>query len=84
MPNEKEKINILSLFPEEIEAAPSYRQKQVFSWLHKHAARSFSEMTNLPSSLRSGLDGRYRIDVPEELERQVSADGTQRNGADAL
>jgi 23S rRNA (adenine2503-C2)-methyltransferase len=77
MQNNK-KVDVLSLYPEEIEVSPSYRQTQVFSWLHKHAVRSFAEMTNLSAGLRSELDGRYCIDVPEELERQISADGTQK------
>jgi 23S rRNA (adenine2503-C2)-methyltransferase len=74
----KEKIDILSLFPEEIDVSPPYRQGQVFSWLHKHAVKSFSEMTNLPAAMRSELDERFYIPVPEELERLVSEDGTQK------
>jgi 23S rRNA (adenine2503-C2)-methyltransferase len=77
MPNDT-KVNILSLFPEEIEVSPSYRQTQVFSWLHKHTVKSFAEMTNLPAPLRRELDSRYAIYIPEEFERQVSVDGTQK------
>ncbi|MCL1807575.1 MAG: 23S rRNA (adenine(2503)-C(2))-methyltransferase RlmN [Oscillospiraceae bacterium] len=73
-----DKIDILSLLPEEINVTPAYRQKQVFSWLGKHGVRSFSEMTNLSIQLRSELSERYSLDIPREMERQVSADGTQK------
>jgi 23S rRNA (adenine2503-C2)-methyltransferase len=73
---QNEKIDILSLFPEEIDISPAYRRKQVFGWLHKHAARSFGSMTNLSKAMRGELDGRFGIYAPEEAERQVSKDGT--------
>lgn len=34
---------------------PKFRAKQIFDWLHKKAAASFDEMTNLPSQLRESL-----------------------------
>jgi len=34
---------------------PSYRAGQLFSWMHEKQALSFSEMTNLPKSLREKL-----------------------------
>jgi 23S rRNA (adenine2503-C2)-methyltransferase len=70
------KIDALSLFPEEIDVSPPFRQRQVFSWIHKHRARSFHEMTSISKLLRGELDGRYSLDMPREAERQVSADGT--------
>ena len=73
-----EKIDILSLFPEEIDVEPAYRKKQVFSWLGKRGAASFGQMTDLPKTLRAALAGQYSFAVPQELRRQVSADGTQK------
>ncbi len=73
-----EKINILSLLPEEIEAEPAYRRGQIFAWLGKRAARSFEAMTDLPKTLRDNLAERYRLDVPEEVTRCVSTDGTEK------
>jgi 23S rRNA (adenine2503-C2)-methyltransferase len=71
-------MDFLSLLPEEIDVSPPYRQKQIFSWIHKHKARAFDEMTNIPKTLRSELAERYPLNVPREIERQVSADGTQK------
>ncbi|MDR1668362.1 MAG: 23S rRNA (adenine(2503)-C(2))-methyltransferase RlmN [Oscillospiraceae bacterium] len=72
------KTNILSLFPEEIEAEPAYRRKQIFAWIGKRGARSFDEMTDLPKGLRAELAERYTLDAAEETERRVSADGTEK------
>ncbi|MDR0326644.1 MAG: 23S rRNA (adenine(2503)-C(2))-methyltransferase RlmN [Oscillospiraceae bacterium] len=78
MPHEEGQLNILSLFPGEIDVLPVYRRKQIFAWLGKKGARSFEEMTDLPKTLRSELAERYSLSVPKELERQISADGTQK------
>lgn len=54
----------------------SYREKQVFSWLHK-GIRSFDEMTNLPKSLREKLSGLCELTPPKVLRKQESGlDGT--------
>ena len=31
----------------------AYRARQLYEWMHKKAARSFEEMTNIPGELRS-------------------------------
>ncbi len=55
---------------------PTFRAKQVFSWLHK-GVRSYEEMTNLPKSLRDTLAERYPLCPPEVVRRQESQkDGT--------
>lgn len=55
---------------------PSFRGKQVFSWLHK-GVRSYAEMTNLPQALRNALEERYPIKAPEVVRKQQSQkDGT--------
>ena len=76
------KAAIRSLLPEELEAElkalgePSYRAKQVFSWLSR-GAESFDGMSNLPKQLREKLKDRYYLAAPEVLRKQVSAhDGT--------
>ena len=76
------KAAIRSLLPEELEAElkalgePSYRAKQVFSWLSR-GAESFAGMSNLPKQLREKLKDRYYLAAPEVLRKQVSAhDGT--------
>ena len=55
---------------------PTFRAKQVFSWLHK-GVRSYDEMQNIPKALRQELAEKYPILAPEVVRRQESAsDGT--------
>ena len=55
---------------------PSFRAKQVFSWLHK-GVKSYDEMTNLPKALRDELAQAYPIHAPEVVRKQISKkDGT--------
>ena len=73
------KTDILSLFPEELasllENEPSYRIKQLFSWLHKGA--TFEEMTNLPKKMREDLAQKTYIALPEIAKKYTSKiDGT--------
>ena len=77
------KTDILSLtLPELTEALaeagePKYRGKQLYEWLHKKRAASFSECTNLSKKLIEYLDERYYIPSLEIKRKLVSAiDGT--------
>ena len=36
-----------------------FRAKQIYEWLHKHNARSYDEMTNVPKKLRDSLKEKY-------------------------
>ena len=55
---------------------PSYRGRQIFSWLHR-GARSFEEMNNLSKPLRSALAKEYYITAPQVVRKQISQlDGT--------
>ena len=55
---------------------PSFRGKQVFTWLHR-GVTSFEEMSNLSRSLRQKLAETYRITAPAVERKQVSRlDGT--------
>lgn len=73
----QELVDIKSMLPNEIEQSfkelgmPSYRAKQVFSWLSK-GVKSFDEMSNLPISLRQQLSQIYYIDAPRVLSKQIS------------
>ncbi len=56
---------------------PSYRAKQVYSWIHQKGADSYEEMTNLPSSLRLELAQKLPLKCCRIERKQVSAsDGT--------
>ena len=55
---------------------PSFRGKQVFTWLHK-GVTSFDEMTNLPKDLRDKLKSAFTLTVPKVARKQMSKqDGT--------
>lgn len=65
----------LEQFLERIDA-PSYRATQIEEWLYEHAARGFSEMTNLPGALRLELAEEYSLTPLEIAYEAVSSDGT--------
>ena len=55
---------------------PSFRAKQVSSWLHK-GVRSYDEMTKIPQSLRQQLQQEYPLFAPKVVRKQESKlDGT--------
>ena len=53
-----------------------FRAKQVYEWLWKHSAASFSEMNNVSLPLREKLDAHFAINRVEVATKQVSKDGT--------
>ena len=69
--------DLKSMTLEEITAAlramgePSFRGKQVFTWLHR-GITDFDEMMNIPKSLREKLRAEYYITVPTVARMQVS------------
>ncbi len=77
----EQKTDILSMFPEELEiylvslGYPKFRAKQVFEWMYKGVA--FSDMLNLPLSMRSELLDKAELRLPKIRKKLVSAlDGT--------
>ena len=77
-------IDILSLSPEELRKTvqelglPGYRSKQISEWLTR-GCRDFSEMSNLPKSLRETLPEHFELTAPKMLRRQISKeDGTEK------
>lgn len=58
---------------------PSFRGKQLFSWLYDKRVSSFDEMTNLPKRWREELKEKAKISYPQVVSRQVnSMDGTTK------
>ena len=51
---------------------PRYRAKQIFSWMYKHRAASFHEMSSLPQGLRDQLTSAASIDQLTIADRQQS------------
>ncbi len=75
-----EKIDILSLRPEELTAhlvemgEPKFRGKQVFSWLHEKQVTDFSKMTSLSLQLREKLDAIFcvnRLNIARKLASSI-------------
>jgi len=58
--------------------APRFRGRQVFRWIHRHAAGTVEEMTNLPQALGRDLAERYTIDTPTVVSKETSVDGTTK------
>ena len=78
------KTNILDMDPGELEelvislGEKKFRAKQIFGWLAR-GVRTFDEMTNVPSGLRSRLGESCYIGLPEAaLEQRSAADGTRK------
>lgn len=57
---------------------PAFRAKQLNEWIHDKNVCSFDEMTNLPAALRAKLSERFSFNVPVELVKQVSKDGSRK------
>lgn len=63
----EEKQDILSMTLPELQAAlaalgqPKYRAGQIYRWLHGKRVRSFAEMLDIPSKLRTELDATFCI-----------------------
>lgn len=57
---------------------PVFRAKQLNEWIHEKNVCSFDEMTNLPVAMREKLSERFSFNVPVELVKQVSKDGSRK------
>lgn len=51
---------------------PKFRAKQIYEWIHKHLASDYSEMTNIPASLRETLNEKYPLNACKIVRKQVS------------
>ncbi|MEC9435311.1 MAG: 23S rRNA (adenine(2503)-C(2))-methyltransferase RlmN [Pseudomonadota bacterium] len=60
------------------EGQSKMRAGQVWQWLYSRGVTDFAEMTNLSKAIRAQLAENFRIDRPEIVVRQVSADGTRK------
>jgi 23S rRNA (adenine2503-C2)-methyltransferase len=88
MSDQAKKVNLLDLVPAkagEVLAAffaeigaPSYRAAQVVRRLWVNPARSFSDMSELPATLRNALHERFDLPRLEVAAHQESTDGTRK------
>ena len=81
--NTQEKKDILGLSFTELEdwvvtaGEPKYRASQIFEWIYKKKAFSFSEMKNIPSGLANTLKNHFSLDIPAVEKKIISEkDGT--------
>ncbi|HEY5892159.1 MAG TPA: 23S rRNA (adenine(2503)-C(2))-methyltransferase RlmN [Chthoniobacterales bacterium] len=83
MPATPDKSHLKSLSLSTLEAAvishgqPRYRAEQILRWIYQKRARSISEMTDLPASLREWLTAEFRFDELA-LARQTGSHDTTR------
>lgn len=57
---------------------PAFRAKQLHEWIFNKNVCSFDEMTNLPKAFRDQLAERFSFNIPHELAKQVSKDGSRK------
>jgi 23S rRNA (adenine2503-C2)-methyltransferase len=57
---------------------PSYRVRQLIHWIYERRASSLDEITEFPKGLRAALSETAYIGAISLLERQFSADGTEK------
>jgi len=55
---------------------PSFRAKQIYSWVYHKHVDSFSEMANLPKQLREELGEKFTLHPLEMVSKQISRDGS--------
>ncbi|MBQ6041470.1 MAG: 23S rRNA (adenine(2503)-C(2))-methyltransferase RlmN [Oscillospiraceae bacterium] len=76
---EQQKIDILSLLPEQLEAeikamgAPKFRAKQIFRQMHEKRVFDFTKMTELSKQFQCELNERFYINMPN-IEKRLASD----------
>jgi 23S rRNA (adenine2503-C2)-methyltransferase len=63
---------------------PSFRAKQIFSWLYEKGARDFDAMLDLPLPLREKLKASFQFGTLKLISEQVSKDGTRKRAYELL
>ncbi len=76
MKNYKE--SILDFTKDELSSLikPSFRAKQIYSWIYQKYVNNFNEMKNLPKQLIAELEERYRLNPLKVLAKEQSIDGS--------
>jgi 23S rRNA (adenine2503-C2)-methyltransferase len=54
------------------------RVNQIWQWVYGWGVRDFAEMTNLSKAYRAELAEKFVIQIPEIVNREISADGTRK------
>ncbi len=74
------KPNIQNFTREELSKLikPSFRAKQIYSWIYHKYAISFDDMKNLPKALKSDLKNSYEIEPLKIVKVEDSIDGSRK------
>ena len=72
------KKSILDFTKEELalHVKPSFRAKQIYSWVYHKYASDFDDMKNLPKSMRESLEKEFVIMPLKIINKEESSDGT--------
>lgn len=65
----------LAELEDELAPLPKFRAKQIAAHIYKHGVKNFSDMNDLPKTLRAELPTRFEIKIADVLTRLDSADG---------
>ncbi|HEX9757810.1 MAG TPA: 23S rRNA (adenine(2503)-C(2))-methyltransferase RlmN [Nitrospiria bacterium] len=57
---------------------PRYRAEQIFEWIYRKGAKTFSDMTNLSKQDREHLEVQCEISRLKIIKHQISQDGTEK------
>jgi 23S rRNA (adenine2503-C2)-methyltransferase len=57
---------------------PRFHSGQIYAWIYQKGASTFSEMSNLPLSLRIKLEKEFSLSHPEAIKTMQSSDGTEK------
>lgn len=68
----------LQLWVTETLGEKPFRARQLFNWIHLRGAQSFSEMTDIPASLRSRLEKEAALTLLEKVDEATARYGTRR------
>jgi 23S rRNA (adenine2503-C2)-methyltransferase len=87
--NEEHRVDLLNEIPPHVEellaahftrqSVPSYRIKQAIAWIYERDARSFDEMSDLPTATRRSLAGTFDFTNPQSTRVEQSQDGTVKH-----
>ncbi|MDQ6800195.1 MAG: 23S rRNA (adenine(2503)-C(2))-methyltransferase RlmN [Acidobacteriota bacterium] len=80
-----DRVNLYDLAPSRLQSklgevvSPPFRIKQIAEWMHRRGVASFDAMRNLPKDVRSSLEERFTLELPQVVERTAPAsDGSQK------
>lgn len=57
---------------------PRFRAQQLSQWIYAKSAAKYSDMTNIPSSLRDKLEREHPLHTAEIIDKRISVDGTRK------